>query len=595
VQREVSCNYEDEEDEKTAVLRDTMSLDLTGYAEGRLTFDHNAAAREAQVMGDGHSVHRQRAGTAVTSACYSDNDDEKQDVVLLGHSSNAITDAGVVATTEYLQDLEVQRMPPVPAREITHSQSMERRTSSKKNSLKRKSARKHALTQDTLTNRSSSLSARSVRKKMSLNDVGALSIEGEINRAFEDSVKRITLRDLQINDEEEDVESLFDDDARTKMGAMARPNGGSRHSVQHRAPHHGRHQTVPLEAAPSSLDDFYVNHGQNAVHHPNHHGVHGVARQHLSPQQLREPLMMRNNSSPMVTRSASPHRHCHYNSNPVAMETVIVRSQSNNAAITRSRSNNAVPPMKYESSSPQSKATADLPIERSPTSFSQQTMAMSQKTVGILLPSEQRRGNRKRKKTSHILRKSVGAFLNAFGAKTGGKYSPTDLAKEREEFRANHPEDIEEYYVYYGDPQQQQGQEEVATMTKNALISIQNGHRASPSENVLSALSPRSPTLPQRRHGLEVFFEDETCVVVAAEGNVTSIELIRGALGQRGWSPTMSRLFALCIKNGDQCSDSERVVTLEDAANPIAAMASYANGLNLTSPKLVVCYKQTTH
>merc|ERR1719242_788528 len=128
--------------------------------------------------------------------------------------------------------------------------------------------------------------------------------------------------------------------------------------------------------------------------------------------------------------------------------------------------------------------------------------AISQRPVGILLPSEQKRNSRKRKKTAHIFRKSVGAFLNAFSSKNGVKYSPRDLAKEREEYRRNHPSDEEEdYYGYYGDPQQE------ATMTQNPL----NGHRSP---------IPTSPISPTTHREVEVFFEDETSVVVTAEMNI---------------------------------------------------------------------------
>ena len=189
----------------------------------------------------------------------------------------------------------------------------------------------------------------------------------------------------------------------------------------------------------------------------------------------------------------------------------------------------------------------------------------------------------------------MGAFLNAFSARNSGKYSPKDLAKEREEYRRNHPSDEEEdYYVYYGDPQQQLQQEEV-TMTQNALnpeFSGLNGHR-SPSNHgngmppVVGSASAMSPTVTAHRE-VEVFFEDETCVMVTAEVGIRAIELISRALEKRGVNTTMAHLFVLCVKEGSQSADSERVVTLEGTANPIASMPTY----NLMDPKLVVCYKQ---
>ena len=257
-----------------------------------------------------------------------------------------------------------------------------------------------------------------------------------------------------------------------------------------------------------------------------------------------------------------------------------------------------------------------------------QTTGSQRPVSSILMPSEQKRKSQKRKKTAHIFRKSMGAFLNAFSARGSGKYSPKDLAKEREEYRRNHPSDEEEdYYVYYGDPQQIQSaavttkqEEERVTMTHNALnpefmhsVNVQNvnGHR-SPSNGVHtvqqapgSAIGsgPLSPTVTvqstksaviHRGVEVEVFFEDETRVIVTAEVSVRAIELVSRALEQRGVSTSMAHLFALCVKEGNPAAAHERMTTVEDTATPIASMPTFVNALNLTTPKLVVCYKQSS-
>jgi len=170
----------------------------------------------------------------------------------------------------------------------------------------------------------------------------------------------------------------------------------------------------------------------------------------------------------------------------------------------------------------------------------------------------------------------VGAFLNAFSSKTNGKYSPKDLAKEREEFRRNQPSDEEEdYYGYYGDPQQE------VTMTQNPLNANGQSHR-SPVPGPASPVSPTTATTTIVTHReVEVFFEDETSVIVTAETNIRSIDLIACALEKRGVNTSMAPLFTLSLK------DSEGMVTLDDTATPINMTSMTA-----LNPKLVVVYKQ---
>jgi len=207
-----------------------------------------------------------------------------------------------------------------------------------------------------------------------------------------------------------------------------------------------------------------------------------------------------------------------------------------------------------------------------------------QRPVGILLPSEQKRSHKKRKSKRHTFRKSVGAFFNAFSAK-GGKYSPDELAKEREKWRRNHPEEEDDYYVYYGDPQK----DEQVTMTQNALNPELNGYR-SPSCGQNGHRSPSNGlngiTAPIERE-VEVLFEDATSVLVTADASIRANELISRALEKRGYSPSKAHSFMLCLKERHRNS----VVILQDMDNPFASMAQNLD--RMTAPQLVVCHKST--
>eukprot|EP01084_Bolivina_argentea_P064807 118144_1 len=80
--------------------------------------------------------------------------------------------------------------------------------------------------------------------------------------------------------------------------------------------------------------------------------------------------------------------------------------------------------------------------------------------VSLLLPSEKKKIVKKsgKKKRAQKIRKSVGAFFSHFTSKKNPKYTVEDLnkiAKQRNEYRAQHPSDEEENYAYYGDPQKQ--------------------------------------------------------------------------------------------------------------------------------------------
>merc|ERR1712176_1410633 len=123
-----------------------------------------------------------------------------------------------------------------------------------------------------------------------------------------------------------------------------------------------------------------------------------------------------------------------------------------------------------------------------------------------------------------------------------------------------------------------------------------NGHR-SPSNGVQNAQHVQNVqnSLPQTTpHEVEVFFEDETSVVVTGDVNIRAIDLIAFALEKRGYNTSMAPLFTMCVKEGNSTSadNGDRMVALEDGANPISSLSQYINGMNMVNPKLVVCYKQ---
>jgi len=692
--REISCDYQDEEDEKTAVLKDTMSLDLNAEGNPGLVMMERRSSDKMylqRVPSSQIENGRPRTGTQVTSACYSENDDEKVGIVLLPHSGNKVTDLGVIETTVYLQDLEVQRMPPVPMNNVLqkmqsdhshhshhshrsqshhsgHSQQqmeMERErpreqmsnghgleqraehrrsgdVQRQKSVPKRRSARKHAHTQDDVSHTQSPKSSSSGRKqKMSMNDV--VNIECEINGAYTNTVKRLTLRDLQ---EEEDVESLFEDDDDVLPRRRANPNGnpfvnGGRHHSAHQYGHRPfpRAQSASSSASSTqsqSLDDFYVNqrpHQHNFGHlSPAQSGGGGGGDEHVLRQNSNPNPVPNRCSQPtfshQMARSASPRIHGVADPGPFRKA---FRSRSNNVNSANYQSPTSPPPQhgpqrRYKHYK-QQHSDGNLRLQsmaqkwESPelskmTAETHQSQG-SQRPVGILLPSEQKRNSKKRKKTTQIFRRSVGAFLNAFSARGSGKYSPKDLAKEREEYRRNHPSDEEEdYYVYYGDPQQEE-----ATMTQNALnpefmasstLNAHSGPRSPLNGNgngngngmamgngngglgpgSAFESGPLSPTTTTTHREIEVFFEDETRVIVTAEVSVSAAELVSRALERRGVNTSMAHSFVLCVKDGNAAAEHERLTSIEDAATPIASMATLVNALNLTTPKLVVCFKQ---
>merc|ERR1719242_146766 len=96
-------------------------MDSNGLGNGQRLLLKRVPSSQIENGGPHNRPRAGTQGTQVTSACYSDNDDEKQGLIFEPHSNgNKITDLGVVETKEYLQDLEVHRMPPVPMKREVH-------------------------------------------------------------------------------------------------------------------------------------------------------------------------------------------------------------------------------------------------------------------------------------------------------------------------------------------------------------------------------------------------------------------------------------------------------------------------------------------
>jgi len=441
---EDEVSYDDEEDEKTAVLSKVQSKQhtMSSLAEGNARKNVNN-----NVSGGVLVSSRQRNGTVVTLACYSDEDDGKQAQPAQPAQPNGampmakVTDAGVAATTAYMSSLARAQS----AQRAQHSQpQMERIAQKRKRSLSIDDEKQHKPSrvygqygqyaqrqrqrpsQSRIRRRGHGQQHAAARQKShtqhevganrqaqsssprSLDDMDAMAIESEIARAYQDTKRVLTMRDLELQEEEEDVESLFEQ--RTQR----------------------RRDRPPPQ------------HSQN-------------------------------------------------------------RAQIN----------------------------ARSPMSHSPEVAAWQSSQVAA-PMGILLPSEQKRQSRKRKKTAQKIRKSVKGFLSALGGK-GNKNNRKYIA-EREEYRAQHPEDEEHYYAFYGEPEREREREEVHTVS------------------------------------VTVEFEDATVVQLQLEpesavsgmgASRSSRELIELALEKRGWSRTMAHLFDLSVDGAP----------IEKHVSPMAALA----------------------
>jgi len=448
----------------------------------------------------------------------------------------------------------------------------------KKPSGKRSGGRKKAMTQASIDRRSSSVSSpRSKNKKKLSMD----AIEQEIDRAYIDTKKKLSHKDLEPD---EDIDSLFalEDDA-DAMDYVKQTSAN--HFVQSYTNHSFANNisniygnkprddsylslNKNIHRKQQSRDDFAVANRQRRGNN-NHNGNFYQNNSHSSQQSHRHTLPPKNYQNTF-------HRN---NSAKSANNQFGQRLYSN----SNSNSNHRNHSQQLSSKSPRSLSYGNA-LQSNPKPFippqPPQPIVHS-----LLMPSERKKLAKKQKKKTdkkkaHKIKQSVGAFFHSFKSKKNPKYSKEELRKiaaEKEEYRAKHREDDDDYFGYYGDPQ--------------------NNMNASPipmPSNRMNA-NPLSQQYKNRNlKEMEILFEDETMVCVTPDTNMDSVNLIALALEKRGWSSMMKNMFNLCIKGDTPASDKEIHATLEDNAK-ISSFPNLINHLKLSNAKFVITSKQNNN
>jgi len=157
----------------------------------------------------------------------------------------------------------------INAQDISHHRHRSSQERRKKSSTSKRSGRgrKKAHTQESILNVRSSSRDSKLRKKISMNAADDDEIQEEVDNAYIDTEKKLSVQDLQ---EEEDVESLFDDDDEMPNNSNM-PNAGNfgRYNIPSRqqATQHQQQQTITDSVKPH--DDFFVNHSRRNSHRSN--------------------------------------------------------------------------------------------------------------------------------------------------------------------------------------------------------------------------------------------------------------------------------------------------------------------------------------